>query len=130
MLVDAVTVRFVRWKQCILSMNDLKAWHDTYLAGNAHSKCCNMFLDEISRLLAKYNWLNQNNFFFAKYRFLFCRLLAYFHFANYRFPEVLMSWFVFVAFHFVSQITESHFLLLCIWSSNNFHHTCFHFWWY
>ena len=51
-------------------MNNFNAWHDTYLTGNAHGKCCSMFLDEISCLLGKCNWPNlfyflesQNNFF-------------------------------------------------------------------
>ena len=55
LLVDAVAVLSIRCNQSMLSMNNLNAWHDAYLTGNAHGKCHSMFLDEISWLLGKCN---------------------------------------------------------------------------
>ena len=57
MLFDAVALLSIRCNQCALSMNDSNAWHDTYLTVNAHGKCRSVFLDEISCLLGKCNWL-------------------------------------------------------------------------
>ena len=110
MWVDTVAVlstRYIRCNQCMLSINNSKACHNTYLTRNGHGKCRSMFLDETSCLLEKCNWPKlfyflqcQNNFFlFANYGCLFCKSFEYFHVANY-------------SFCFISQITVGLFFLV------------------